>query len=88
MSSLRPGGRMTSNADIEMRWVAPWNDRYDRLGDRRDAPCLLPDGRVVDVEGCKAWLQDTVYAGRLVAVADGWVDGRRGIIASAHDEDP
>lgn len=69
-----------SNADIEMRWVDAWNALYDLVGKRRDAPCLLPDGVVVDVERGKAWLQDSVYEGYQVTVQPGHVLGRPGVI--------
>ena len=71
---------MASNSDIEMRWVEAWSDLYDIAADRVDFPCLLPSGDVVDMETCKGWLQDAVYAGFLVEVRGGWVLGRQGAI--------
>lgn len=65
-----------------MRWVGVWSDLYELVGERRGVRCLLPDGSVVGVEECKAWLQDSVYAGFLVHVEPGWVEGRPGIIVS------
>lgn len=72
---------MASNADIEMRWVAAWNDLCDIVGDRVDIPCQLPDWSVVDAEECRGWLQDSVYEGYLVRVEAGRVGHRRGAIA-------
>ncbi|MBD2073443.1 hypothetical protein H6F86_05990 [Phormidium sp. FACHB-592] len=73
---------MTNKAEIEQRWIEAWNDLYELAGDRYDVKCLLPDGRVVDLEECKGWLQDAVYEGWRLKVEVGWVRGRRGIIAS------
>jgi hypothetical protein len=69
-----------SNADIEMRWVDAWNDLYDLAGKRRIITCLLPDGSVVDLEGGKEWLQNSVYEGYLVMVERGYVLRRPGAI--------
>ena len=71
---------MVSNAEIEMRWVKAWNDLYDIAADRTDFPCLLPDGKVVDINTCKAWLQDAIYKESLVQVRSGWGLGQRSAI--------
>jgi hypothetical protein len=77
---------MTSNEEIEQRWIEAWNDLYELVGDRYDVKCLLPDGRVVDLEECKGWLQNSAYQGWWIKVKPGWVMGRWGIIASQwHD---
>jgi hypothetical protein len=68
--------------NIEMRWVDAWSDLYEIVGQRWDVRCCLPDGRVVDVEGCKGWLQESVYEGYDVRVEPGWVLGKPGVIAS------
>ena len=65
-----------------MRWVDAWNDLAAIVGDARDKPCLLPDGCVVTVEECEAWLQNSAYEGYTVQVEAGWVGHRRGVIAS------
>lgn len=75
---------MATNAEIEMRWVNAWNDLFDLAQDRPNIKCQLPDYSVVDVEACKAWLQEMVYAGHLVQVDGGWIEGRPGILASCH----
>ena len=72
---------MTNKAETEQRWIEAWNDLYELADDRYDVKCLLPDGRVVDLEECKGWLQDAAYEGWWVKVEAGWVRGRRGIIA-------
>ena len=54
---------MTTNADIEMRWVEAWNEAYEIAGQQRDIPCQLPDWTVVTLDDCLAWLQNSVYAG-------------------------
>lgn len=74
---------MTSNADIEMRWVEAWNEVYEIAQQQRDIPCQLPDWTVVTLDDCLAWLQNQVYAGYTVRVEAGWVGHRRGIIVSA-----
>ena len=71
---------MVSNAEIEMRWVKAWNAFYDIAADRTDFPCLLPDGKVVDINTCKAWLQDAIYKESLVQVRSGWGLGQRSAI--------
>ncbi|MBX7106131.1 MAG: hypothetical protein K1X57_18770 [Gemmataceae bacterium] len=73
---------MASNADIEMRWVDAWNDVYDIVGARRDAPCMLPDWSIVTLDECLGWLQESVYLGYAVWVVEGWVGHRWGIIAN------
>jgi hypothetical protein len=73
---------MASNSDIEMRWVEAWSDLYELLKQRSDVKCLLPDGRVVDIEECKGWLQDSAYQGWHVKVEAGWVLDKQGIVAS------
>ncbi len=72
---------MASNSELEMRWVDAWNDLYDILGLRHDAPCQLPDGSVVDVQQCLAWLQDSAYEGYFIRVESGWVGHLRGVLA-------
>ncbi|MCE9572931.1 MAG: hypothetical protein K8W52_07220 [Deltaproteobacteria bacterium] len=56
------------SADIEMRWIDAWSELIELAATMRDPTCLLPDGRVVDVEAGKAWLQDAVYDGARVGV--------------------
>jgi len=73
---------MVSNSDMETWWVESWSELYDPIGDRLNVRCLLPDGKVVDVETCKGWIQDTAYAGQRAAVAEGWVIGRPGVHVS------
>jgi hypothetical protein len=73
---------MASNSDIEMRWVEAWSDLYELLKQRSDVKYLLPDGRVVDIEECKGWLQDSAYQGWHVKVEAGWVLDKQGIVAS------
>jgi hypothetical protein len=73
---------MASNRDIEMRWIEAWSDLYELLKQRSDVKCLLPDGRVVDIEECKGWLQDSAYQGWYVKVEAGWVLDKQGIVAS------
>lgn len=77
---------MPSHADIEMQWVDAWNAVYDIVGDRRDAPALLPDWSIVALPELLGWLQESVYQGYAVRVEAGWVGHRRGVIA--HRESP
>lgn len=82
---------MTSNADIEMRWVNAWNELYDVIGRREDMPCLLPDGLEISFDQCKGWLQVSVYEGYRVEVGQGWLRGRPAVVVSRHkleDEPP
>lgn len=73
---------MASNTEIEMRWVDAWNDLYELIGSRSNVSCLLPDGRIVDVETCKGWLQESAYQGFEVKVEAGFIAGKRGVHAS------
>jgi len=82
MEEKQNSGPKATNAEIEMRWVDAWNDLLDIVGARRGVQCLLPDGSVVDVEQCKAWLQDSVYQGFLVQVRRGWVGHLDGVVAT------
>ena len=72
-----------TNSEIENLWIEAWSNLIEIVEDEaRTMRCLLPDGNVVDVEQCKGWLQDSVYAGFSVNIECGWVLGRRGVIAS------
>ena len=73
---------MASNEEIEMRWIAVWNDLYDLIRNQPNMKCQLPDWSVVDVEECKGWLQDSVYQGYFVRVELGWILGKPGVVAS------
>jgi hypothetical protein len=75
---------MASNSDIEMRWIDAWNDLFDlvRVEERWHVNCLLPDGAVVDFERCQEWLQESACQGYYLNVEAGWVNGKRGVIAS------
>lgn len=75
---------MADDDGIEMRWIEAWNDVYEIVGDRWDVKCLLPSGEVVDEEACRGWLQEMVYDGMTVRVAEGWVLGRRGIVVTCN----
>ena len=72
--------------EIEMRWIDAWNDLYDVMSDlggvHYGVKCLLPDGRVVNVEECEAWLQDSAYDRYYLKVDRGWVRGKPGIVVS------
>jgi hypothetical protein len=78
---------MANNAEIEMRWVSAWDELFALIQDRTDIKCQLPDFSVVNVEQCRAWLQEMVYAGYFVRVEKGWIQGRPGIIASCYRSD-
>ena len=73
---------MARNADIEMRWVNGWDELFELTKGRHGIACLLPDSAVVTIQECQHWLQESVYAGYFVHVELGWIQGRRGIIAS------
>jgi hypothetical protein len=73
---------MTSNSEVEMRWINAWSDLYELVGERSSVACLLADGQVVDIETCKGWLQKSVYQGWEVKVEAGSVSGTVGVIAS------
>lgn len=77
---------MTTNAEIEERWVEAWNDLFDVVGERWQVECLLPDGWIVDIETCKGWLQESAYQGCCLRVEEGWVRGKRGIMVSRFKE--
>jgi hypothetical protein len=73
---------MASKADVEMRWVDAWNQLHAIVGSRHDVRCLLPDGSTVDLEACRAWLQESVYDGYRVDVQTGWVGHHAGVVVS------
>jgi hypothetical protein len=73
---------MASNTEKEMRWINAWSDLHEILRDRRDVKCQLPDFTIVDVKACLAWLQDSAYAGYVLTVSEGWIEGKRGIFVS------
>ncbi len=73
---------MASRADLERRWIDAWNDLFDIVGGRTDVPCRLPDGTIVDVEGCKGWLQEQAYSGWQIAARATNIHGRVEVVAS------
>jgi hypothetical protein len=73
---------MSTSSEREMRWIDAWNDMYDIIGTRWHVDCLLPDGSVVDTDTCQGWLQDSAYDDYQLKVESGWVNGKRGILAS------
>ena len=78
---------LANNEEIETRWIDAWNDLYDLIGKKSDIKCQLPDLKVVDVEECKGWLQDSAYQGYLVRVERGLILGRPGIVVSRWKDD-
>ena len=78
---------MSSSAETEQLWTDAWSDLYELTGGVYGVNHLLPDGRVVDLEKCKGWLQDSVYAGWSVRVECGWVLGKPGVVASRWREE-
>ena len=75
------------SSEIEMRWINAWNEQYDLIlsnhgGVPYGVKCLLPDGRVVNVEECEGWLQDSAYDRYYLQVDRGWVLGKPGIVVS------
>ncbi len=77
---------MTSNTEIEERWIEAWNDLFDIVGERWQVNCLLPDGLIVNIEACKSWLQESAYQGYCLRVKEGWVKGKHGIVVSRFKE--
>ncbi len=73
---------MASNTELEMRWIEAWSDLYELIEQQRNVKCLLPDGRVVDIEECKGWLQDSAYQGWHIKVEAAWVVGKLCIVAT------
>jgi len=73
---------MSRKVELEERWVEAWSALAEIVGSRWDVCCLLPDGTVVSVEKCKAWLQDSAYGEWRIDVKEGWVLGKRGIVVS------
>ena len=73
---------MTTNTEIEERWIDAWNDLFDIVGERWQVNCLLPDGSVVDIDTCKGWLQESAYQDYCLKVEAGWVKGERGVVVS------
>jgi hypothetical protein len=72
---------MNDNGTREMRWVDAWEVLLAISEGRSDYPCVLPDGRVVDAEECKAWLQTTAYEGFVPHIERGWDRGRPAAVA-------
>jgi hypothetical protein len=62
---------MTSNADIEMRWVEGWNEVYAIAQQQRDIPCQLPDWTVVTLDNWRLPVNFTIHRDG-VLVNDGW----------------
>jgi hypothetical protein len=72
---------MTSNPELEERWVEAWNNLFDLVApeDRWQVDCLLPDGSIVDFETCQSYLQDSAYADYFLRVQVTWVRGKHGV---------
>ncbi len=73
---------MASSSELEDRWIDAWSDLFEIVGERWNVQCQLPDGRVVSVEACQGWLQDSAYDDWQVKVEPGWVLGKQGVVAS------
>jgi hypothetical protein len=73
---------MANKADLERRWADAWNDLFDIVGKRKDIRCRLPDGTIVDVEGCQGWLQEQAYDDWHVAVQRSKFGDRLEVVAS------
>lgn len=73
---------MAKNSVIEMRWINAWNDLCELAGNRSGIDCRLPDGRVVDIETCKGWIQESAYQGWEVKVESSFFSGTEGVIVS------
>jgi hypothetical protein len=72
---------MSTNIELEERWIEAWNDLFDIIGERWQVSCLLPDGSVVDTETCQGWLQESACQDYCLKVEEGWVNGKRGVVA-------
>jgi hypothetical protein len=72
---------MTSNVELEERWIVAWNDLFDLVApeDQGQVNCLLPDGSIVDFETCQGYLQDSAYADYHLKVAAAWIQGKSGV---------
>ena len=79
---------MTSNTELEMRWVGAWNDLDQIVGERWYLQCLLPDGRVVSMDECQGWLQASAYDDWQVKVEAGLVWGKQGVVATRWRDEP
>jgi hypothetical protein len=71
---------MSTNIQLEERWIEAWNALFDIVRERWQVNCLLPDGSVVDIETCKGWLQESAYQGYCLKVEEGWINGKRGVV--------
>ena len=75
---------MSSNSEIEMRWVGAWNDIYDLANelniDRSLVKCQLPNWSVVSLEVCLGWIQESVYSGFSITSKIGWIGHNKGLL--------
>ncbi len=79
-------GRLSSNSEIEERWIEAWKDLFDIVGKRWQVSRLLPDVSIVDIETCQGWLQESAYQCYSLKVEAVWVKGERGIVVSRFKE--
>lgn len=77
---------MASKTTFEMRWIDAWNDLLELAGDDMEMPCQLPNGRIVNVEDCKGWLQTEAYDAWCIEVTRGKILGKSGVIAARWPE--
>jgi hypothetical protein len=70
---------MSRNADIEMRWVALWEELFEVTGRNPSVVILDEDWNPISLDSAQGLIQDAVYSGQLPALESTWFKGRRAV---------
>jgi hypothetical protein len=70
---------MPRNSEIEMRWVALWNDLFEAIEGMPGMAILDEDWNPISLDGAQGLIQDAVYAGKHPALESTWFKGKRSV---------
>jgi hypothetical protein len=70
---------MSRNAEIEMRWVALWEELYEATAGQPSMVILDEAWNPISLDSAQGLIQDAVYAGRHPALESGWFKGKRAV---------
>jgi hypothetical protein len=70
---------MARGADVEMRWVALWDELFEAIAADRSTVIVDEDWSVLSLEDGQGLLQDAVYDGLSPKLEATWFKGRRAV---------
>lgn len=70
---------MPRGGDIEMRWVALWDELLEATAADRSTVIVDEDWNPISLEDGQGLVQDAVYSGQFPRLESTWFKGRRAI---------